>query len=328
MTSFSANANFSIKNNDGIITLSNGLDLRLSVAPEHGGEISGIQVKNNHQWHELIHRGNDYSKQKGWRGKSQLLWPATGPTLANGFEFKNKKLGNYLLESKLYDMPFHGFAKDQVWTFEHQLISDDKAQVTLSISDTDLSRKFYPFKFKLSVTYTLFTSHFEATYKVHADKSNTFAMPFSIGNHITFKAPLIAGGKLQDFMFESFSQKQLVKDQQKFPTGAVINSPYLGKNKLADLPERQSVSLTQENNKPSIKLIDPSGLVLTLSHQASKLPENLTIQYNLWASIEQGFISPEPWVGSQNSLNSGLGLIKLKPSENWTWTLDFSVEQN
>lgn len=328
MTSFTTNATFSIKNNNGITTLSNGSDLKLSVSPEHGGEISGVQIKKNHQWHELIHRGNDYSKQKGWRGKSQLLWPATGASLVKGSVFKSKKQGNYQLADKQYEMPFHGFVKDQAWSFYHQEITNDKAQLTLTISDSELSLKYYPFKFELTVTYTLYATHFETTYKVHADKSNTTDMPFSMGNHITFKAPLLAGSDLNNFIFESASARQLVKDEQGFPTGSVISSPYLGKNTLSDLPERKSISLTQENDKPTIKLIDPAGLTLTLSHHASKLPQHLTIQYNVWASTEQGFISPEPWVGSQNSLNSGLGLIKLKPSEDWTWTLDFSVEQH
>jgi galactose mutarotase-like enzyme len=69
-------------------------------------------------------------------------------------------------------------------------------------------------------------------------------------------------------------------------------------------------------------LIDPSGLVLTLRHQASTEPTEPAIRFNLWTDTEEGFFSPEPWLGTQNALNNGAGLVHLAPGESWRWTIE------
>ena len=40
----------------------------------------------------------------------------------------------------------------------------------------------------------------------------------------------------------------------------------------------------------------------------------------------EGYLSPEPWMGMQNSLNLGMGLVRLAPGEEATWTIVVEAE--
>ncbi len=71
-----------------------------------------------------------------------------------------------------------------------------------------------------------------------------------------------------------------------------------------------------------LAVIDPSGFGLRLLHQASEAPSLPAIRFNLWADVEDGFFSPQPWVGMQNSLISGTGLVHLDPGESWQWRVE------
>ena len=65
-----------------------------------------------------------------------------------------------------------------------------------------------------------------------------------------------------------------------------------------------------------------SGLVLWLRHAASAEPEPPAIRFNLWADAGEGFFSPEPWIGTQNCLNTGAGAVRLEPGDEWRWRIE------
>lgn len=315
--------NYSVKKQEEFIVLSNGKTLEIAIAPERGGELTSLKVNYLAKWHELIYRAKDYNEQKGWRGKAPLLWPATGISKVNNVAMQANKLGQYKLNDKLYAMPFHGFAKTMLWTLDDISADQHHAQATLSINNNIYSQEFYPFAFKLSVTYRVSKEQLSIKYKVHANSHNQGEMPFSIGNHITFKAPLIDSSNISEFKFITNSNQQLERIKG-LPTGKIMTSPFIGLTKLSDLPEKKSISLLSGEKQASFTMIDESGLQVKLSHRASSLPEKLYLDFNLWASAKEGFISPEPWLGSQNSLNSTLGLIQLKPNEYWQWNIDIN----
>jgi galactose mutarotase-like enzyme len=47
--------------------------------------------------------------------------------------------------------------------------------------------------------------------------------------------------------------------------------------------------------------------------------------FNLWGNPREGYFSPEPWIGIQNSLNLDGGTIRLDPGANWTWLLFIEI---
>lgn len=318
---------YKIIDQNGFIILSNGNNIELAISPKHGGELTSYKIKHKKEWHELIYRAKDYTKQKGWRGKAWLLWPATGPSKLDNIPLNANKIGHYQVNNTITPMPMHGFAKDMFWTVDSITVNKDGASVTLSIEDTPSTLQYYPFGFKLSVTYQLTNNNLAINYRVSAKEKNPNAMPFSIGNHITFNTPLIKNSKASDFSFTTTSDLQLERTKG-LPTGKTRPSKFIKPTAIKQLPEKKSISLLSSKEKASLTLTDTSGLKININHTASLLPKNLYIDFNLWGSSEDGFFSPEPWVGAQNSLNSGLGLTKLNPNEQWQWNINISLIKN
>ena len=103
------------------------------------------------------------------------------------------------------------------------------------------------------------------------------------------------------------------------PLGA---SDLRGLQPVTALPQRKAVSLAGRAEDATLRLKDPSGLQLRLNHQASAYPSTPFVLFNLWADLDEGFFSPEPWVGLQNALNSRRGLVELQPGESWQWKIN------
>jgi galactose mutarotase-like enzyme len=259
----------------------------------------------------------DYSDRPGWRGKAPLLWPATGISLTGPGQDKTYKLGE-----TNYPMPFHGFARHASWQVIKQSESAEMTSLTLRLADSEESRRYYPFAFELEVEYRLLKDRLSLLYRVTAGEGNSMAMPFSIGNHITFNAPLIEGSKASQLEFENTFPNQLITGSDKAFAGEIIASPFRGRRSLSELPNRKAVSLGGIEGAAELTIHDPSGLQLKMVHESSLEAAEPSIQFNLWADTNAGFFSPEPWVGTQNSLNTGFGLVTLQPGESWRWKID------
>src|SRR5690606_25970002 len=102
--------------------------------------------------------------------------------------------GRYTLDGKTYEMPGHGFVRDMAWTLDETGSTANRAFAVLSLEDTDETRALYPFGYRLVVEYALSDGAVTLDYAVIAKPGNERAMPFSIGNHITFNTPLVPGG--------------------------------------------------------------------------------------------------------------------------------------
>lgn len=302
----------------GFITLEND-KLRAVIAPEQGGELSGFAVNLDGSWHELLYRAMDYSKQTGWRGKAPLLWPATGVSYTT-----EKGKGHYVLDGKHRPMPSHGFARDLPWRVVERQETESGTSVTLEITGAEAMRDSYPFEFALRVKYHLEQQKLRVVYTVDAAAANSRPMPFSIGNHITFRAPLVAGGEPGNVRFKNEFPDMLVRDENNAFSGTVVPSPVTGWQELSVLPRRKAVSLGGPPGQARLTVLDPSGLQIQLVHQTSQEPAAPVVRFNLWADTEEGFFSPEPWLGTQNSLNSGAGLLSLDPGQTWTWQIEIT----
>ena len=50
------------------------------------------------------------------------------------------------------------------------------------------------------------------------------------------------------------------------------------------------------------------------------------ILFNVWGDVRDGFFSPEPWVGLQNSLVQRQGLVYLDPGDDFLWDVRVSYK--
>lgn len=320
-----ADTPFSLQGDHGLLTLSDQQKINIAISPRNGGELAGLKVPIDGQWRELIYRARNYGEHKGWRGKAQLLWPATGVSLEGEDNRDHYRLGDQTLA-----MPPHGFARFSSWSVSAIKLGSDSASVTIGFNDSDETRALYPFGFRTDAEYRVKDGTVAITYTVEADEDNDQVMPFSIGNHMTFRLPLVADSDPAATRFTSNTDKRFVTVEvpARVFAGEVISSPFKGEHLATELPRRKAVSLGGDAAVPKFSLVDPSGYVLTISHEILEGMSADAIDFNLWADLEDGFFSPEPWVGTQNALNSGHGLIRLAPGDRWRWKILIEPQQD
>ncbi|MCC6293007.1 MAG: hypothetical protein IT164_10190 [Bryobacterales bacterium] len=308
----------------GFIELGDNEGMRVTISPEHGAELCGVKVLFREQWRQLIYRACDYTPTKAWAGRAPWLWPATARNFPADVPPAEDSAGSsYDYRGKRYPMPIHGFARDHAWKVESVHAGPASARAVLSLGDTAETRRFYPFGWRLEIEYTLAQRELLIEMRVRASNQNMDEMFFSAGNHITFRLPLVEGSNAAAVTLQSPSAIEYVKNGF-MPTGA--KRPYsLGRPAaLATLPRAQAVTLGGYRGDAWMTLSDPAGLAVTITHQASSLPEEACL-FNMWGDAAAGYFSPEPWVGLQNSLVSGKGLVMLKPGAEWTWRLRLST---
>lgn len=296
--------------------------LEAAVAPSQGGELSSLRVRFQGGWIELLHRARNYAPTADWGGRAPILWPAVGRNFARSSPpDANATVCSYDYEGRRYQIPIHGFARLKAWRALAPRVDEAHAVVELALSDDDETRAQYPFRFEVRIAYQLTHGRLEIRHTVTASAANRSPMPFSIGNHITFRVPFVAGSALANFMFESPSRVEILKDANSLPTGETRPLDLARPVALAGLRVMPAVSLGEYGGDPWVRLSDPSGLALRISHRAQSIPEGPVVQFNLWGAPKEGYFSPEPWVGLQNSLNRGQGLIRLSPGESWSWVI-------
>ena len=299
-----------------------------AVAPTEGGELSSFKVTRDGKSVELLYNARNYASSPGaFQGRGPLLWPAVGAQFPVGTIPKEScGMGSYTVAGKSYPMPCHGFAKQMPWKESARSADAHGARVTVELQNSDETRRFYPFAFRLEATYELSDGHLTVDYAVKADSGNTDPMPFSIGNHLAFNIPLVKGSDPAAVKFETQNTVQMLRNTAGTLSGESKPRSFDPPEALGSFDAHVALPLAGYQSQPFARLGDPSGMTVRVTQTASSmLPEPL-IRFNVYGGSAQGYFCPEPWFGVQNSLNTGLGVLKLKPGESWKWRLLIEME--
>jgi galactose mutarotase-like enzyme len=305
-----------------------GRELQAYIAPAHGADLAGLEVLHNGRWSELLYRGMNYRPTGGWTGKAPTLWPAVGRNFPkpDGVGGHGDGLG-WVLHGRVYPIPIHGFARDQAWRIVRRGTCDGSVFLTLALSDNDQTRSMYPFGFTLTTEYRIWRDALYIRQAVHADRSNAEPMPFSIGNHITFRIPLLPDDDALQTTISTPATEQVITDGSGRPTGQIVTVNYARPRLLSSLKPLTPISLSgYAQGQEWVRLEDRSGFAITVSHSEDRRPKGTPVLFNLWGDVSQGYFAPEPWVGKQNSLATGDGTIALEPGDTFRWTIEVRVE--
>jgi galactose mutarotase-like enzyme len=306
-----------------------GAQLQAYIAPAHGADLAGLEVRHDGGWVELLYRGLDYQSTAGWTGKAPILWPAVGrnfPYAPGGGAGHGDGLG-WVLHGRVYAIPLHGFARDLVWRIVRRGSCAGSAFLILGLSDNDRTRRMYPFGFTLTTEYRIWRDALYIRQAVYAHRANTEPMPFSIGNHITFRIPLLSGDDPLRTAISTPATEQVITDGSGRPTGRVVTVSYARPRLLSSLEPLTPISLSgYADGQEWVRLEDQSGFAITVSHSEDRRPADTPVLFNLWGDVSQGYFAPEPWVGKQNSLATGDGTIALQPGGTFRWTIEVRLE--
>ncbi len=145
---------------------------------------------------------------KGWRNCNPILFPITGPL----------KDGKYIVDGKEYGFGQHGFARDSEFTIESS--TADSATLSLTYSDETLE-KYYPYRFKLSVTYQLEGYKLKLNYTL--ENLDDVDLPFMLGFHPAFNCPLEADEKFSDYICVFPEEEDLSLPNPALKAGTTFN---------------------------------------------------------------------------------------------------------
>lgn len=272
---------------------------------------SELQSIKNNQGLEYVWQ----SDKNVWPRQAPILFPIVG----------RLKDDHYFVDGKEYKMTQHGFARDQEFT----LISNDDDELVFQLTDNAESKKIYPFKFQLTVTYKLNENNISVFYEVK-NISDIKTLYFSIGAHPGFNAPVEDKLNYEDFNLK-FSPKM---ERNMIP----VSGHYADvKNKV--VVENQDFDLTRQAFKDDAivyELESSTNICLSDENKEHKLIFNTgNAKYvGLWSTypVKGNFVCIEPWWGladtpeSNNQYVEKKAINKLDPKDNFEAYYSISAE--
>ena len=224
-----------------------------------------------------------------WQADS-VVWNRSAPNL---FPFVGKLNGGvYRFEGKTYPMTPHGFARDVPFALSKRT----DTYLRFALSDTDETRKVYPFPFLFEITYTITGSTLTQTWRV--TNTGKSMMYFSLGAHPGFVCP-VQGGKLTDWTIRFSGDKKIDR-----VTARTINAAGLVQEKTDSFSLSEgTVRVTADMFSHDALIFEKSGVkAVTLLDKSKKEFVRVdfdTDVFGLWSPQERGatLLCIEPWYG-------------------------------
>ncbi|ECQ6575077.1 aldose 1-epimerase family protein [Listeria monocytogenes] len=130
---------------------------------------------------------------KFWGRHSPVLFPTVGRLVDD----------TYLVDGKQYHLGQHGFARDR----DFQVIEQTENTVRFELDADEESLAIYPYKFKLSIIYTIEKNTVAVSYEV--ENTDNKRIYFSIGAHPAFHLPLTDGTTFEDYYLDFGTEENL-----------------------------------------------------------------------------------------------------------------------
>lgn len=236
-----------------------------------------------------------------WGKKSPVLFPIVG----------NLKNNTYYYKGEPYQLGRHGFARDM----EFNVIEHTEHHITLNLSDSDTTRKNYPFSFSLNIRYTLQDASLVVSYEVQNTGDET--MYFSIGAHPAFKVPLVEGTSYEDYSLH-FSDTETADVWPLSASGQISRTPAPYLDNILELPLKKEMFYSDA-------LVFKNLASTAISIRSEKTPHGLTVRYagfpymGIWSAKDADFVCIEPWCGiadhddASGKLEEKEGILPLSP---------------
>lgn len=268
---------------------------------EHGAELT-----------HLINLSENYDYI--WNGD---LWPKHAPVLFPAIGRSNND--SYLYDGKHYDMPQHGFASDS----DFSIIDKRENYVSLLLTDSEKTRYYYPFSFRLVINFELKNNGLSVSFNVkNIDKKE---LSFSLGYHPAFNVPLFGKGKFNDY------QVKIDPELSQLNIWEIIKKPYPYRTgKLVPMPgaKKSIINLDYSIFQKGLLIIENKGLksaelINTLDNHSIKVLLNDFRYLCLWTKEDafapflclEGFNGLPDVYGKEQNLEEKEGNFHLVSSK-------------
>jgi len=235
-----------------------------------------ISFKDNESGREYMWSGD----AEFWTGRSPVLFPIVGSVYDGVMRAEG---GEYALKN-------HGFARNR----EFRLVEAEETRAVFHLSADDETLAIYPYKFALTLTYTLEGSSLRIQYRVDNDDDKNIY--FQLGTHPAFNCPIGGDGEFEDYVLE-FNEEETL--ERFYVTGGNIQIP----DKSETVLEKGTVlPLTRAQFEEGAMIFrDVKSDRVTLKsekseHSVSVSSENFPY-LGVWQPKNAPFICIEPWHG-------------------------------
>ena len=275
---------------------------------------SKLKASINHKGAELISlQGIDSEREYIWEGNpkfwakhSPILFPIVGTLKDNTYTYKDKT----------YHLPRHGFARD----LDFELMNQEKDSAVFSLKSNVITKRIFPFNFKLQLLYSLKDSELTITYKVINNDSAT--LYYSIGGHPAFALP----NEFETYSLEFQPDENLISYELE-----------------NDLLSEKTKDIALKNNRLPLtySLFEKDALIFKqLKSNTIQILEN-TIpflnfkfkgfpNFGIWTKSNAPFICLEPWAGYSDVLNTkgklsekeGIQIVESNSSKEFSFSIE------
>ena len=249
-----------------------------------------------------------------WQGNPKY-WEDMAPNLFPYIARMTDK--KYTVYGSTYEMDIHGFAKDTVFDAEQK--AED--HLLFSISDSEETRKQYPFAFVFEVDYRLEGNKLLITYGVRNNDDKV--MYFGVGGHPGFNVPMEEGLTFEDYYlkFDTVEEaKRVGFSEDCFVTGVDIKYELENGTRI---PLKHNLF-----DDDAIILVDMSKGVSLKSNKGTKeihvaYPDMPYLGFWHWPKTDAPYICIEPWSslpsrkGIVEDLETQPGLVALEANEEY-----------
>ena len=303
--------------------------IEVGAAPFSGGEVASLRVRHDGEWVETLHRALDFGVIDGWDGRAPALFPQVGrcwaPSTRPPTPVPDGTPCGWEMDGKLYPLECHGFARKAVWEVVETGADGASAWVTCAMGAGAATREVYPFGFRLAVTHRVTDGAVVSLYELTAGE-NGRPMPFTIGNHISLKAPFTDAG--------SFGEVRLTT-----PCGwwePLVDNIPTGERRPFDMSEGRPLSDSSVSNnilagyapgEAWAVMDDPAAFAMRVSQNEPTglfAPEDVFFVF--WGEEDLGYFCPEPWLGVPDALNTDRRLARLEPGATFRWEMRVAPE--
>ena len=239
-----------------------------------------------------------------WGRHSPVLFPLVGRLPGDAYQH----------EGLDYQLPQHGFARDQQFTVLHH----GPTELVFQLQQDAATRTVFPFAFELTITYTLRGAQLVVRWDVR-NPSPDQPLLFSIGGHPAVRCPLLPGEVFEDYYVEFDHPVTL---ERHLLQGGLLTG-------------RTASVLQQARELPlSYALFADDALVFKhydftrLTLRSRKSAHFVRFQFDgfpylgLWTKGPgAGFVCVEPWhgvaspVGESGELRDKEGILTLDPKQ-------------
>ena len=275
-----------LKNDNGIYKIFKDNNNFINFCPSRGGIITNW-IFNNQQI-LYFDQKRFLDKSKSIRGGIPILFPICG-------NLKN----NSLFGDNFLDLMQHGFARDQKWNYEFNQL---KNTLFLTLSDNEITRKFYPYLFEIKIEINLKIE--SLIFNIEIFNNSPTAMPVNFGLHPYFNISEFHNIKFIDYAKCSLDQKNnnLVKTENLLKhsfRGIDLLMYSSGKTSFIDYGLKRKITLT------------------------NPYPIDISV---IWSDPPRQMLCMEPWTSPRNSLENGFRKIEIMPYSSQKLYTSISVE--